>query len=351
MQNQGFFTFTYRLVTGKEPVYVNMKASRMTGDGHHIIIGVTNVDAQMKQQEALKRIQEEEITYARITALSGDYLCIYTMDPRTEEYSEYSATRNYEVLGLEKRGKRFFAQTRKNVLRTVYAEDQERLLAELTRKNVLREIRENGFFSINYRLVIGGEPLFVRLKAVMMEEKDGPKLIIGVINVDAQVKREQEYARRLTEARNIANIDELTGVKNLIAYQGAQARFDHLIGDRMPVKFSIVLFEILGLDSLREAEGRRAADLKVKEACSAICAIFKRSPVFRIGDGTFAAIPQGSDDENADRLIAELDARNRENGDILIARGMARFHQEHNAAAVADLATAALEKNRKELAE
>ena len=351
LKRKGYFTLTYRLLISGEPVYVSMKVSRMPDDEEHIIIGMTNVDTQMKRQEAFKRMQEEETTYARITALSGDYLCVYTVDPRTEEYSEYSATRNYEVLGIDKRGKKFFAKARKDIAHTVYPEDQDRLLSELTRENVLQEVQNNGFFSITYRLVIEDEPLFVRLKAVMMEEKDGPQLIVGVINIDAQVKREQEYARRLTEARNSANIDELTGVKNLKAYLGAQARFDHLIDDKMPVKFSIVLFEILGLDHLRETQGDRAVNLKVREACTAICTIFKRSPVFRIGEGTFAAIPQGNDDENVDQLIAELDARNRENSDILIARGMARFSQDHNAAAVADLAAAALEKNRKALSE
>jgi hypothetical protein len=113
-------------------------------------------------------------------ALSEDYLSLYTIDQETGHYLEYSASEDYASLGFGKEGEDFFRQGIIDGRRTVDPEDLPRYLEHFNRENVLREIRENGFFSINYRLVIGGEPLFVRLKAVMMEEKDGPKLIIGV---------------------------------------------------------------------------------------------------------------------------------------------------------------------------
>ncbi len=69
-----------------------MKALRMEGDERHIIIGVSSIDAQMRHQEAMERVKEERITYSRITALSGDYIAIYTVDPETDHYFEYSAT-------------------------------------------------------------------------------------------------------------------------------------------------------------------------------------------------------------------------------------------------------------------
>ena len=45
----GAFTMTYRLLFDDGPAYVSMKATRMTGHGDHIIIGVNIVDAQMNQ--------------------------------------------------------------------------------------------------------------------------------------------------------------------------------------------------------------------------------------------------------------------------------------------------------------
>jgi hypothetical protein len=44
-----------------------------------------------------------------------------------------------------------------------------------------------------YRLKLEGKPTYVNLKAGLVEEKDGPQLIIGILNTDAQVRRDLEY--------------------------------------------------------------------------------------------------------------------------------------------------------------
>ena len=49
---QGVFTTTYRLIDTGSPMYVTMKITRMPG-GNRIIIGISIVDAQMKQHEQL----------------------------------------------------------------------------------------------------------------------------------------------------------------------------------------------------------------------------------------------------------------------------------------------------------
>ena len=49
---QGVFTTTYRLIDTGTPMYVTMKITRMPG-GNRIIIGISIVDAQMKQSEQL----------------------------------------------------------------------------------------------------------------------------------------------------------------------------------------------------------------------------------------------------------------------------------------------------------
>ena len=83
-----------------EPVYVNMKIVRIKTKGNHIMIGVNNVEAQMRHQEAYERVKEERTTYARISALTGDYLYIYTVDPETDSYMEYSAAKDGDGFGL-----------------------------------------------------------------------------------------------------------------------------------------------------------------------------------------------------------------------------------------------------------
>lgn len=193
IDEHGAFTFAYRLMIEDEPRYVNMKAIRMSNDYNHLIIGVNNVDAQMKQQEALERMQEEQITYARITALSGNYIVIYTVDLETDRYTQYGARDGYEKLGLAVGGENFFERAKEDSISVIYKEDLETFLQKFTKENVMRVVKETGVFMIYYRIMINDTPTYVSLRAALVEEKDGPQLIVGICNIDAQVRRDQAY--------------------------------------------------------------------------------------------------------------------------------------------------------------
>ena len=41
--------------------------------------------------------------------------------------------------------------------------------------------------------MINDTPTYVSLRAALVEEKDGPQLIVGICNIDAQVRRDQAY--------------------------------------------------------------------------------------------------------------------------------------------------------------
>ncbi len=113
------------------------------------------------------------------------------MDPETDHYLEYSATRDYEGLGLTKEGKNFFEETRKVVPQVVFKDDQAMFEARFTKENVMAEIQRCGLYVLRYRLVIDGKPQYVNVKAALVEERDGKQLIIGVNNIDAHVRAEQ----------------------------------------------------------------------------------------------------------------------------------------------------------------
>lgn len=49
LEQQGSFTARYRLIDTGDPVYMNLKASRLPSKGNRIIIAISNIDAQMKQ--------------------------------------------------------------------------------------------------------------------------------------------------------------------------------------------------------------------------------------------------------------------------------------------------------------
>ncbi|MBR6221173.1 MAG: EAL domain-containing protein [Clostridia bacterium] len=337
MDEHGTFTLTYRLLINDEPTYVSMKAVRMRTDGTHIIVGVSNVDAQMRQKEAMARLQAEQKTYSRINALATGYICMYTVDPETGSFYEYSVTSDYALLDIAKAGEDFWAQSRIESAKHVFPEDVEKFQTLFTRDRVMEEIEQRGVYSLKYRMVLEGEPTYVEVRAALVLEQDRPQLIIGVNNIDAQVRREQDYERKLAAARSRANLDTLTGVKNRTAYDNMSQTLTRQIEGGQSVQYAIALCRVLGLERVNESEGREAGNRLIREACAVICNVFKHSPVFRVAGDQFAAIAQGHDYEAIDALVAQMDALNRANaqgGGPVIACGMARYDGTGSVAAV-----------------
>ena len=113
LDEQGVFTITYRLVDTGTPVYVNMKINRMRGT-NRIILGISVVDSQMKQQVQMENTIRERAVLAQMMAISGDYLSLYSVDPKTNHYIEFTASPEFEQLGIAKEGADFFRNSEEN---------------------------------------------------------------------------------------------------------------------------------------------------------------------------------------------------------------------------------------------
>ena len=339
IDEHGTFTLTYRLLVDGNPTYVNMKAVRMRSDRKHIIVGVSNVDAQMRQKEAIARLQAEHTTYSRVKALTKGFICIYTVDPVTGHFVEYSATRDYAGLDLDKEGEDFWATSQQASTKHIYPEDVEKFQTNLTRDNLLAEIEKQGVFTMQYRMFLDGEPKYVTLQAALVEENDGPQIIIGITNVDDLVRREQDYERKLAAARSRANLDTLTGVRNRTAYDDMSQTLTRQIELGQSVRYALALCRVRDLEKVNETQGREAGDRMIRAACALICNTFKHSPVFRVAGDEFAAIAQGHDYECVDELIVELEENSRKS-DAAIVCGMAKYDGSGSVASVFERADA-----------
>lgn len=188
LDKQGTFNLIYRLAgdesKGEQPVYVTMKAMRMQGDGNHIAIGVRNVDTQMRQKETIQTMKRDQVAYARINALAGNYICLYTVDPESGQYIEYSSSTDYQDLGLLKQGDDFFGVAQAEGDRTIYTADLPAYRKNFNMENVLKEINESGMYVMHYRLMMDNVPVFVELRAALHSESDGTKLIVGIKRID-----------------------------------------------------------------------------------------------------------------------------------------------------------------------
>ena len=349
------FMLNYRMLFDGAPKYVQLKASHMgDGDDRHIVIGVLNIDELVQAREALQRIRQEQAAYSRIFALSGDYICIYTVDLETGGYTVFSAMQGYEALGLTRDGEDFFATAHRDSEKAVYSEDRELFNTMFTLERVMQSIRETGIYALNYRMVMDGRPVYVGLKAAVVVEDGREKLIVGTTNIDAQVRRDMDYAHDLSVARMNAHRDALTGVKNRSAYLDVEAKINQRIRSGEPVKFAVVVCDLNNLKQTNDSFGHQVGDRLLKNACAIICGIFKHSPVFRVGGDEFAVISQGQDYDNMDALIARMRKSNAENeasGGTVIACGMARYDHDSSVAAVFERADRKMYVDKKTLKE
>ncbi len=180
LDEQHAFMVTCRLMDTGEPFYASIKIMRMDPDRKHLIIGVSNVDTQMRQKAKIDRISRERDTLARVMALSEDYLTLYMVNPETDSYVEFSATSEYRSLGLAQEGKDFFRVAAENVRLVLHPDDLPGFLQSFSREKVLQAVHETGSFRINYRLMLGGESRPVTMKITPFREGDGERLLVGI---------------------------------------------------------------------------------------------------------------------------------------------------------------------------
>ena len=183
----------------------------------------------------------------------------------------------------------------------------------------------------------------------MVEEQEGPRLIVGLNDIDVQVRQEEEFSRRLAQAQSQANIDALTGVKNRHSYDMAEAQLNRRIAEHRQPPFAIVMFDVNDLKKINDTAGHQAGDRYIRDACKIICDLFKHSPVFRVGGDEFAVIVREDDYDHVDERVRTMSEHNAEalrSGGIVIACGMARYAGDGRVASVYERADHRMYENK-----
>ncbi|OQA21444.1 MAG: Proteasome-associated ATPase [Firmicutes bacterium ADurb.Bin354] len=62
----------------------------------------------------------------------------------------------------------------------IHPEDLDYLKKNLTKEKILNRTQNGEVFKLHYRLMLNKEPVKITLRAGMVQEKDGPQLIVGV---------------------------------------------------------------------------------------------------------------------------------------------------------------------------
>ncbi|MCR4584830.1 MAG: GGDEF domain-containing protein [Lachnospiraceae bacterium] len=143
-------------------------------------------------------------------------------------------------------------------------------------------------------------------------------------------KNRREQLRALNTEKELARRDELTGIKNKVAYtelvRAVQGNIDNGI-NYLP--FALVVCDINDLKKINDTEGHVAGDEYIKASAAIICDIFDHSPVFRIGGDEFVVFLRGNDYSDRKELVEKIRGISHSNSVAgkgpVVAVGMSEF--------------------------
>ena len=331
LRESGTAALTYRQQLGDGTKYVTLNAVIPKNDPAHIVIGVLNIDAQMKREQTI--IEENERFNHVAMALASRYEVIYRVNVETNEYYEFSSSDKYTKLEFGNRGADFFADSQRNMKRDIYEEDYEMMSQAINKDYILSQLAQKNKIFLNYRLNLDGRPQYVSL-VIMQLEKEAKHIIVALENVDETKRRELEFEAKIGSAMDMANRDALTGVKNKHAYVTTETNIDELIAKKTEdLEFAIAVCDINGLKQVNDVQGHSAGDDYIRDACKIICEVFDHSPVYRIGGDEFVVILRGHDYEHRQDLLKHfynIQVENKRNGLVTLAYGMSEYFPERD---------------------
>lgn len=348
LAKEGTLTFTGRMLYGEEYKYVSILVVRPKNDENHLVIGLTNIDAQIKREEAIK---EESLIFDEVAiAIAEQYEVIYQVNTKTNAYMEYRSSERYSRLKIDTKGRDFFEETQKNLRTQVFADDYPMMAVAMQKDFFLETLNQTGKFIINYRLLLDGRPQYVTLFAVRPKE-DNDHIVIAVANIDATRRRELQFEDALDGALDMGNYDTLTGLKNRRGFAQKEMIMDDAIAKKEKISFSILVADINGLKIVNDTEGKEAGDALVQRVSRILSESFKGCKLYRTGGDKFLVLFEGdtySRREEMIRFFDELQESNREKNLPTVAYGVSDYNSllDHMVQDVYERADNAMKHNK-----
>ena len=261
-------------------------------------------------------------------ALCRDFESVYYVNIRSGKYKQYISQGKFKEFRLQNKGADFFKESIENIPKCVYVADRKRLLDFMSDENLKPALTARKTLSIRYRLEVNGKPLFYRLTATPSVTEDKTHYVFGIQNIEENVKIEKEFSERIRLATQMAHTDALTGIKNRLAYEGAEEHLNEEIHSGTISPFSVAIFDVNNLKKTNDKYGHEAGDEIICNAAKLICKSFTHSPVYRIGGDEFAVILLGADYFDREKIFSKFKKavlRNRKEGKVVVAGAYADF--------------------------
>lgn len=354
LEGRRSFSYKYRIMVGEQPRYYRFTVMR-ANDDKHLVLYVKDIEDEITAESMRLKNQKKQITFSRIAeSLASNYDVLYYVNVVNSKYVTYESNNIFGQLEIKASGDDFYEETMKNIPKVVHEKDRELVADFIDRDHMITAMSSKKRYCLDYRLIVDGKTEYFRM--TVRKTSDGTHFIIGVDNIDEEVKKEKQQLKALKTEKELARRDELTGTRNKTAYtELARSVQNEIDNDTMPGPFAIVVCDANNLKQINDTKGHVAGDEYIKASAGLLCDIFVHSPVFRVGGDELAVFLRDGDHAAREELMKKLrdqvlDNQKTGQGPIL-ASGMSEFDPEsdRSVSEVFDRADKMMYENKQEL--
>lgn len=331
LKDRKSYSYKYRIMVGGEPRYFRFTVL-LSGDGQHFVLYEKDIDDEITAESMRLESQKKNITFSRIAeSLASNYDVIYYVDIMNSEYVGYGSNDIYGQLEVRQKGRDFYGEAIKDIQQIVHKGDREIVMEFLNPDHMISSLDNKKRLSLDYRLTVNGRTQYVRM--TVRKTSDGTHFIIGVEDIDAEIRKEKQVLKELNTEKELARRDELTGTKNKTAYTELEKSVQTNMDNGMDyLSFALVVCDANNLKQINDNVGHVAGDEYIRASSKLLCDIFDHSPVFRVGGDEFVVFLRGSDyairDELMERLHSQVRANQKNDSGPVLAAGMAVYTPE-----------------------
>ncbi len=354
LKDRKSYSYKYRLMINGQPKHFQFTVM-LANDNKHFVLYEKDIDDEITAENMRLENQKKQVTFTQIAEiLAVNYDVIYYIDAKDFGYISYECRNIYGELDVQKSGNDFFEDSKNDITNIVHKIDRELVLDFASKNHIINTLKNQKSCSLEYRIVAFKKTHYVRMTA--QKTANGTHYIIGIENIDDEIKKEKQQLKALNTEKELARRDELTGVKNKTAYNELETSVQENIDNGMDyLPFGLIVCDTNELKIINDTKGHVAGDEYIKKSAKLLCDIFVHSPVFRVGGDEFVVFLRGDDFSNKEKLIKTLQTQVLENlksksGPIL-ASGMAEFIPEKDSlvSEIFNRADKAMYKNKREL--
>ena len=354
LEDRKSYSYKYRLMIDGQPRYYQFTVLRAKDD-RHFVLYEKNIDDEITAEKMRLEDQKAQVSFTQIAEiLAVKYDVIYYVDANDSSYISYECRNIYGKLEVQKSGDDFFADSQNDILKIVHKNDRDLVLEFVSKAHIISALKNKKSCSMDYQVVAFKKVYYVRM--TVQKTVNGTHYIIGIENIDDEIKKAKQQLKALNTEKELARRDELTGVKNKTAYNELEKSVQTNIDNGMDyLPFGLVVCDTNDLKKINDSHGHVAGDEYIKKSAKLLCNIFVHSPVFRIGGDEFVVFLRGDDYSNRIKLMNALQTQVRENlqskTEPILASGMAEYSPESDAlvSEIFERADKAMYKNKREL--